>query len=101
MQEKMNVGIDQSWEQCRVAQVDHSGARRMIHGCANHANSVALDKNFAGLKESARVNLEKAGGVEHDRRCCGGCRGCSWLLGLSRAGKGQSHRASRRKRYPE
>jgi hypothetical protein len=101
MQEKMNVGIDQSWEQCRVAQVDDSGARRMIHGCAYCANAVTLDKDFAGLYKSARVNLEKAGGVKHNRRCCGGCCGDRWLLGLSRAGKGQSHRAPRRQRSPE
>jgi hypothetical protein len=83
MEEKMNVGIDQSWEQCSVAQVDDSGAQRMIHSGAYRANAVALDKDFAGLNKSAGVNLEKAGGVEHDRRCCGD----RWLLGSSRAGK--------------
>ena len=93
----MNVGIDQSWEQCSVAQVDDSGARRMIHGCACHANAVALDKDFAGLKESAGVNLEKAGGVEHNRPGCVDC----YLLGSNRVGKGQSHHAPRRQRCPE
>jgi hypothetical protein len=55
----------------------------MIHRGAYRANAVALDKDFAGLNKSAGVNLEKAGGVEHDRRCCGD----RWLLGSSRAGK--------------
>src|ERR1035441_1617693 len=97
MQEKMNMGIDQSWEQCGIAQVDDSDARRMIHGSANHSNAVALDKDFDGLNKSAGVNLEKAGGVEHNRRCCRD----HWLLRSSCASKGQSHGASRRKSCPE
>ena len=63
----MNMGIYQPWEQCGVAEVDYSGAGRMIHRCAYCANAVALDKNLAGLQESAGVNLEKTGGVEHNR----------------------------------
>jgi hypothetical protein len=55
----------------------------MIHSGAYRANAVALDKDFAGLNKSAGVNLEKAGGVEHNRRCCRD----RWLLGSSRAGK--------------
>jgi hypothetical protein len=68
VQEKMNMGIDQSWEQCGVAEVDDSGAQRMIHRYSRRANAVTLDKDLAGLEKCAGVNLEKAGSVEHDRR---------------------------------
>jgi hypothetical protein len=44
----------------------------MVDGCADGANAVALDEDFAGLEERAGVDLEQAGGVEDDGGLGGG-----------------------------
>jgi hypothetical protein len=92
MQEEMHVGVDQAGEQRDVAEVDDFGALRMVDRCADGANAVAFDQDFAGLEEGAGVDLEQARGVEDDGRSVRGdpvmtqeyagrgsgrgCRGC-------------------------
>lgn len=43
----------------------------MIDGCADGADAVALNEDFAGAEDCACVNLQEARGVEHDRGGCG------------------------------
>jgi hypothetical protein len=66
MEEEMDVRVDEAGEERRVAEVDDARVCRVVNGCADGANAVALDKNFAGLEESAGVNLEEACGMKHD-----------------------------------
>jgi hypothetical protein len=66
MQEEVHVGVDEAGKQRGVAEVDDSGALRMVYRFADGADAVALDENLAGLEECASVDLEQAGGVEDD-----------------------------------
>ena len=68
MQEEMDVGVDEAGEQSGVAEVDDLCALRMVDGCADGADAVALDEDFAGAEECAGIDLEQARGVEHDGR---------------------------------
>ena len=68
MQEEMDVGVDEAGEQRGVAEVDDLRALRMVDRSADGADALALDQNFAGLKDCAGVDLKQARGVEHDGR---------------------------------
>jgi hypothetical protein len=67
MQEEVNVRVDEAGEQRGVAEVDDRCALRMANGCANLANAVAFDKDFAGTEQGTGVDLKQAGRVEDDR----------------------------------
>jgi hypothetical protein len=66
IEEEMDVRVDEAGEERRVAEVDDARVCGVVNGCADGVNAVALDKNFAGLEESAGVNLEEACGMKHD-----------------------------------
>ena len=51
MQEEMHVRVDEAGEQRDVAEVDDGCVRRMVDGCADGADALALDENFAGSEE--------------------------------------------------
>jgi hypothetical protein len=43
----------------------------MVDRCADGANAIALNEDFAGLEERAGVHLEQPCGVEDDGCACG------------------------------
>ena len=68
MQKEMHVSVDEAGEQRGVAEVDDLCALRMVDGCADGADALALDENLAGLEDGAGVDLKQARGVEDDGR---------------------------------
>ena len=68
MEEEMDVSVDEAGEQRCVAEVYDVCVLRMIDGCADGADAVALDENLAGVKEDAGIDLKETGGVEDDGR---------------------------------
>ena len=84
MQKEMDMRVDEAGEQRGVAEVDEADSLRMLDRRADSTDALALDEDLAGLEQGSGVDLQKAGGVEHDGR--GG-----WLLGVG--GKRQGHGA--------
>jgi hypothetical protein len=78
VQKEMDVRVDEAGEQSGVAEIEDPSALRMLNRDADSADAVALDQDFARLKESASVHLEQARGVEDDGRCIGLLRGGEW-----------------------
>jgi len=66
VQKEMDVSVDEPGEQARVAKIEDAGALRMLNRDADGADAVALDQDFARLKQSASVHLEQTRGVEND-----------------------------------
>jgi hypothetical protein len=64
----MNVDVDEAGKKSGVAEVDDLRGLGMLNGFANGANAFAFDKDFAGLEDSAGVNLKQARRVENDGR---------------------------------
>ena len=54
MEKKMDMGVDQSGQECAIAQVDDFGAGGMLDRCAHLDDALALDENFAWLDRCAR-----------------------------------------------
>ncbi len=79
VQKEMHVSVDEAGEQCGVAEINDAGSLRMLDGCADGKDALALDENLAGLEQGSGIDLKQAGGVEHDGRGAG-------LLGLEIAG---------------
>ena len=75
MKEKMNVSIDEAWQESGVAEVHDFSALRMLHGGTDFDDAVALDKDFSRRDYFAGFNLEEARGVQNNdvlrRRRCG------------------------------
>jgi hypothetical protein len=69
----MDVGVNEAGEQGGIAKIDDLCALRVVDGCANGADAVALDEDFAGMEDGAGVDLKQARGVED--------YGCGRLLG--------------------
>jgi hypothetical protein len=66
MQEEMDVRVDEAGKQGAVAEVDDFRALRMKDRRADGADAVALDQNFARLKQGSGFHLEQARGVQDD-----------------------------------
>jgi hypothetical protein len=64
----MHVSVDEAGEQRNVAEVDDARALRVLDGCADGKDALALDENLAGLEQGSGIDLKQAGGVEHDGR---------------------------------
>jgi hypothetical protein len=82
MEEEMHVRVDEAREERGVAEVDDARVSGVVNGGSDGADFVALDENFAGLEESAGVDLEKARGVEHDGLLSGCARSCEGENGV-------------------
>ncbi len=66
MEEKMDVGVDESGHQCCRAQINHRGATGMGDRRTSFNNAIAAHQHLAGADERAMFHIEHVGGVEHD-----------------------------------
>lgn len=70
----MNVGIDQTWHQRGVAEVQNLRIGGMLDSRADLNDARALHQDFPGAEYLAGVDFQKTGSVQDDRR--------SWRSGL-------------------
>ena len=67
MQEEVDVRVDQSGQQCGVAEIDDLRARRMLDGRADLDDVVTLDAYLAGRHNPACVHFDQPGRVQDNR----------------------------------
>lgn len=68
VQKQVYMCVNQPGQQCRIAEVDHLDALRMVHRCSHRLDAFADDENFTWGEDVAGVYLEKPCSME-DNRC--------------------------------
>jgi hypothetical protein len=67
MQEEVDVRVDESGKQGRVAEIDDLGARRVLDGRADFDDVVTLDSYLAGCDNPASLHFDQPRGVQDNR----------------------------------
>src|SRR3984957_15323861 len=95
MQEKMDVRVNQTWQQGSVAKLDDFRARRPRNLRPNLAYQVSLDQNFARRSDTPGLHIQHPRGTQHNG-VAGTCRNPSRAL---RSRSAPSPRSENRKRH--
>src|SRR5450755_662818 len=66
MEEQVNVGIDQSWHQRYITQVDDFRLCRMGDFRSHLGNSFSLNQHFTGTDDASVLHVKQSCRVQHD-----------------------------------
>ena len=58
VKKKMDMRVDEAGEQGGIAEVNDAGSLRMLDGCADGEDALALDENLARLEEGSGIDLK-------------------------------------------